>query len=91
MRPILGIEGYFITLFQSTHPVRGATHGDDSDAAFELFQSTHPVRGATKAANDAAYAKAFQSTHPVRGATGDFDVVFQDDTISIHAPREGCD
>ena len=70
MRPILGIEGYFRTLFQSTHPVRGATHGDDSDAA---------------------YAKAFQSTHPVRGATGDFDVVFQDDTISIHAPREGCD
>ena len=49
--------------------MRGATHGDDSDAAFELFQSTHPVRG----------------------ATGDFDVVFQDDTISIHAPREGCD
>ena len=49
------------------------------------------MRGATKAANDAAYAKAFQSTHPVRGATGDFDVVFQDDTISIHAPREGCD
>ena len=57
-------------LFQSTHPVRGATFETVYDFAYTEFQSTHPVRGAT------AYGESirpndiiFQSTHPVRGAT----------------------
>ena len=34
-------------VFQSTHPVRGATSVFSSGASEALFQSTHPVRGAT--------------------------------------------
>ena len=33
----------------------------------------------------------FQSTHPVRGATGVKSGSQLYTTISIHAPREGCD
>ena len=33
----------------------------------------------------------FQSTHPARGATWDDAPLFDEDFISIHAPREGCD
>ena len=33
----------------------------------------------------------FQSTHPVRGATQDGTATAYAMTISIHAPREGCD
>ena len=36
-------------LFQSTHPVRGATFETVYDFAYTEFQSTHPVRGATAA------------------------------------------
>ena len=34
-------------VFQSTHPVRGATRPGYEAAWAEEFQSTHPVRGAT--------------------------------------------
>ena len=34
--------------FQSTHPVRGATHMNINWKLRLQFQSTHPVRGATK-------------------------------------------
>ena len=34
-------------LFQSTHPVRGATEDSDEKRRSYRFQSTHPVRGAT--------------------------------------------
>ena len=33
--------------FQSTHPVRGATHYEIKLNPITIFQSTHPVRGAT--------------------------------------------
>ena len=33
----------------------------------------------------------FQSTHPVRGATALDNATARLQTISIHAPREGCD
>ena len=33
----------------------------------------------------------FQSTHPVRGATAGEDLPEDQQQISIHAPREGCD
>ena len=33
----------------------------------------------------------FQSTHPVRGATCGWAHHGQPHSISIHAPREGCD
>ena len=56
-----------------------------------IFQSTHPVRGATLSGIELPVNKGFQSTHPVRGATGLVIAVDRRLSISIHAPREGCD
>ncbi len=38
----------FENVFQSTHPVRGATRFASATEATRKFQSTHPVRGATR-------------------------------------------
>ena len=66
-------------IFQSTHPVRGAT-GNSGGSLYEaVFQSTHPVRGATACRYPLADLIAFQSTHPVRGATD------LDDTLALRA------
>ena len=79
-------------IFQSTHPVRGATSAATSQKwARILFQSTHPVRGATLINNTVKTSVGFQSTHPVRGATFYPVKVNQSGYISIHAPRAGCD
>ena len=40
--------------------------------------------------NLATYSK-FQFTHPGRGATGNSVAIARLFTVSIHAPREGCD
>ena len=57
-------------VFQSTHPLRGATR---LPKPFPLpqpqFQSTHPLRGATRTADRFHATDTFQSTHPLRGAT----------------------
>ena len=78
--------------FQSTRPVRGATHSSATSLFSAIFQSTRPVRGATyTSALPASTPKTFQSTRPVRGATG---VVLHPRAqllISIHAPRAGRD
>ena len=56
--------------FQSTHPARGATVTDRTQADVDaLFQSTHPARGATSGKTSSFADKLFQSTHPARGAT----------------------
>ena len=36
-----------VTVFQSTHPLRGATNDNQRDSKRRRFQSTHPLRGAT--------------------------------------------
>jgi len=56
-------------LFQSTLPVRGATHRGQTISYTLRFQSTLPVRGATNQLAKAILAEEFQSTLPVRGAT----------------------
>ena len=55
------------------------------------FQSTHPVWGATAALRYGVELWRFQSTHPVWGATCKSFHRPNDRTISIHAPRVGCD
>ena len=61
--------------FQSTHPMRGATHcAYVLDVLYTQFQSTHPMRGATGYTADQFPQVAFQSTHPMRGATRGFKV-----------------
>ena len=84
-------EGKTRETFQSTHPVWGATRGNQSIQGNDRFQSTHPVWGATLVRYQYITASRFQSTHPVWGATV---LSNQDDlqpSISIHAPRVGCD
>ena len=57
-------------IFQSTHPVRGATQPHHHSTSCIQFQSTHPVRGATSPLTAIIQPPVvFQSTHPVRGAT----------------------
>ena len=56
------------------------------------FQSTHPARGATlDVYGHVTDQMKFQSTHPARGATSPPAASTTGCTISIHAPREGCD
>ena len=56
-------------VFQSTHPLRGATRVVAVVADPDLFQSTHPLRGATPVGLYDEAVGQFQSTHPLRGAT----------------------
>ena len=79
------------TVFQSTHPVRGATVSRISGRFWIRFQSTHPVRGATVDVIQIVNVVVFQSTHPVRGATESLLPARSTVGISIHAPRAGCD
>ena len=58
---------------------------------YREFQFTHPGRGATQFCYFFVLWLWFQFTHPGRGATR--EIPYQDcqETVSIHAPREGCD
>ena len=57
-------------LFQSTHPMKGATIYPYTTLVIILFQSTHPVKGATMVfLTDVCQVIPFQSTHTVKGAT----------------------
>ena len=83
---------YFRCLFQSTHPVRGATL--PWLAGYRVFKiSIHAPRAGCDISQPCLSGDMprFQSTHPVRGATLP---MFPSDRvwiISIHAPRAGCD
>ena len=57
------------SLFQFTHPGRGATLARRLDNVTIEFQFTHPGRGATRSRYVYASADVFQFTHPGRGAT----------------------
>ena len=78
--------------FQSTLPVRGATHSDVTAKIMELFQSTLPVRG-----SDACFwtwlSWSWISIHAPRkgGSDGRPEGVSRAPGISIHAPRKGSD
>ena len=58
-------------VFQSTHPVRGATAQEGESAATATGISIHAPREGCDAeiVGDGLVTKGFQSTHPVRGAT----------------------
>ena len=89
---VRSVQGGWLPVFQSTHPVRGATlRGSVSSPARSGFQSTHPVRGATMDKAAAAGNNEFQSTRPVWGATMCTSRRRSSATISIHAPRVGRD
>ena len=56
-----------------------------------MFQFTHPGRGATCVLSGLRATWSFQFTHPGRGATCFKECHNREYTVSIHAPREGCD
>ena len=83
---------YWLILFQSTRPVRGATRGFKSfDKGYTI--SIHAPRAGRDALRRLSLQskKEFQSTRPVRGATTAPKPGFCYIFISIHAPRAGRD
>ena len=80
-------------VFQSTHPLRGATDIDNHPhAVIRNFNPRTPcgVRrdyGVKRMLQE----DGFQSTHPLRGATSLEMLLSQKQLISIHAPLAGCD
>ena len=79
-------------IFQSTHPVRGAT-GNLHRPGRDIGISIHAPREGCDdpSAIQSFHCLEFQSTHPVRGATTRVCYIDKRVRISIHAPREGCD
>ena len=79
-------------LFQSTHPLRGATSNkhnittDQSD-----FNPRTPCGVRLGVSRVSVGGVGFQSTHPLRGATFPDCGLLQLFRISIHAPLAGCD
>ena len=57
-------------LFQSTHPVRGATHHLDGGFRARPISIHAPREGCDESTVILELSSGFQSTHPVRGATG---------------------
>ena len=79
-------------VFQSTHPLRGATAVKPHDRRDEYdFNPRTPcgVRPLLQIVDQ--LTELFQSTHPLRGATGNTGTSQVDLNISIHAPLAGCD
>ena len=79
-------------VFQSTHPLRGATRSREGAARGQQISIHAPLAGCDSQAQHApADAEKFQSTHPLRGATGQAGPTPAECEISIHAPLAGCD
>ena len=76
--------------FQSTHPVWGATANSKQRLQRSQFQSTHPVWGATPSSRSTSRRERFNPRTPcgVRLARALINKAL---TVSIHAPRVGCD
>ena len=82
----------YFSLFQSPHPVRGATGSRSCWPPSQCHFNPRTPRGVRQFHRFPGLLPGrFQSTHPARGAT---PVKFSSQNrvaISIHAPREGCD
>ena len=87
-----GREGLRLTLFQSTHPSRGATQSVKQLHLSSGISIHAPLTGCDPNQNfRVGCVTLFQSTHPSRGATGDGTDPGVTVAISIHAPLTGCD
>ena len=78
--------------FQSTHPMRGATHDLNVWLLCKEFQSTHPMRGATRFSADCGLLLPISIHAPHAGCDRRSPCRTASKTpISIHAPHAGCD
>ena len=81
-----------LTTFQFTHPVWGATCIFASSSALVFgFNSRTPCGVRLPQPRSRMPAIEFQFTHPVWGATWILITIRSRKTVSIHAPRVGCD
>ena len=93
MRPLTSSISSSISVFQSTHPLRGAT----LEATYDYQQGEGNFNPRTPCGVRQFYErycelhKIFQSTHPLRGATKVYVDTGFGTFISIHAPLAGCD
>ena len=80
------------TIFQSTHPLRGATPSEELQTLPTAFQSTHPLRGATKSEPNTFTWGVISIHAPLAGCDQEICCkALGKDGISIHAPLAGCD
>ena len=86
------LHSTLVLLFQFTHPGRGATCSTASIVALmRCFNSRTPGGVRRRTPFLRAVSTLFQFTHPGRGATTPLNNNTTMSTVSIHAPREGCD
>ena len=79
-------------VFQSTHPLRGATRLPLLLInRLVRFQSTHPLRGATIVGAIADTIRHISIHAPLAGCDRHFSNNLLYSAISIHAPLAGCD
>ena len=79
-------------LFQSTHPMRGATGMENGYILQEyLFQSTHPMRGATMIIMSPRRITIYFNPRTPCGVRHGSQAKSRGSVISIHAPHAGCD
>ena len=82
----------FPTIFQSTHPMRGATENHLRCAMAGTISIHAPHAGCDTNRHSVGLGNnRFQSTHPMRGATPKRHGSTGRTDISIHAPHAGCD
>ena len=86
------IADYKYRIFQSTHPMRGATPGVYiTGVKIKNFNPRTPCGVRRYITQQTKNAIEFQSTHPMRGATLYQHRDPSEAKISIHAPHAGCD
>ena len=80
-----------MSLFQSTHPLRGATGRRAALDGAHGFQSTHPLRGATYRHGTIGIGTKISIHAPLAGCDEVLERLRVLQYISIHAPLAGCD
>ena len=92
VRRQLNHYGCRLQLFQSTHPMRGATlSAIYLQIAPQHFNPRTPCEVRLTSSDLPKLPPPFQSTHPMRGATRPLAGEPQAVKISIHAPHARCD
>ena len=92
VRPVVRWFGDGTPLFQSTHPMRGATAARHRIYDGRIYFNPRTSCGVRRYVSIYyKYTLKFQSTHPMRGATAGDRRRREDSKISIHAPHAGCD
>ena len=77
--------------FQSTLPVRGATHGPAASRRCRIISIHAPREGSDIETGYVAFLPSISIHAPREGSDADKHYMTLNITISIHAPREGSD